>query len=70
MAYLLARPAGLEPATYGLEELGSALTNARIRLNARFDARRRSPTIMGAVTMFGTDSRCVPDPEILLAPHG
>ncbi len=45
---------GLEPTTYGLKELGSALTDARSRLNTRFDARGRSPAIMGAVTMLVT----------------
>ena len=55
---------GLEPTTYGLKEPGGTLTSAHSRLIAGFDARVRSPALMGAVTMFVTDPRCVPDPEI------
>jgi len=42
---------GLEPTTYGLKEHGEPHTRNNRRLITGFDARRRSPTIMGAVTM-------------------
>ena len=45
------RPAGFEPATYGLEELGGMLVSEDGRLITGCNARGRSPTIMGAVTM-------------------
>ena len=44
------RPAGFEPATYGLEEQGEPHTRDNRRLITGFDARRRSPTIIDAVT--------------------
>ena len=42
---------GLEPTTYGLKEPRGTLTSAHSRLIAGFDARVRSPALMGAVTM-------------------
>ena len=60
---------GLEPTTYGLKELGGMLTSALGRSINGCDTRGRSLTIIGAVTVFGTVSRRVPDPENPLAPQ-